>query len=933
MKGASPMRRITLLLLITGSLLAPVAVASASSFPVTNTADSGVDSLRQAIINANFNPGKDSIPINVTGRIELQSALPGITGDLDIAGLGQSLLDVHRAAGAAEFSVFEIRSSAVEPTVSISGLTISGGKQAIGGGIFNTGTLSLTRVTVSGNEASLDGGGIFSNAPLSLHESLITGNVVKVSGGAAGAIVNGGGVFAFPGKTLIIDSTIADNRAEASASAGVVRAEGAGALLADGGAIEQSTIAGNLAKATGSTDTTAVGGGLIAKGTRLTGMTITGSTITANRAEAATVAGANLFGNATKVRDTIVSNPSGGSNCAIVGSAGGSEGFNIDDGASCAFNQPTDHSNTNPLLAPTLRFNGGPTPNLALSSGSPALDQGKAFGATVDQRGRARPSDLAAIANAPGGDGSDIGAFELPGPPPPALLYAAGDEFPLAKVATIKTQSNALLGEPFSLEPPSFAPIAIALTPNGKTAYTANIGDDDVSAIDTGTELPGSPIALRSATSSHAIAISPDGSRAYVANQLSDNVSVIDTATNAELPGSPIVVPKVGLITPTPKAIAISPDGKRLYVAEGSFDLLYVIDTQTNAVTSIDLEPAISGAVLGSSAIAISPDGKRAYLTSTAREEVIVIDTQTNAVVGQPIKAGIANPSAIAISPDGSRAYVANRNAGSAGTLAVIDTQTNAVIGSVPVGVDPSAVAISPDGSRLYVANPADHDVTAIDAKTDQPLPGSPIQLGASFIPNALTVGPDQGPVASFRIPATLRLGAPLGPDASASHDPDGSVSAFAWDFGDGAKASGPSPQHPYTALGTYNVTLNVADNEGCSTNQIFTGQTASCNGSAAAKASQAVKVVLPAVKVSCPRKAKPKRCRVKLQVVTKKRHGKAETKLAKAKLKAGKSKLISLRPRRAFIATIGRARRVLVKETVKIGRQQKTRVRRLVVR
>jgi hypothetical protein len=59
-----------------------------------------------------------------------------------------------------------------------------------------------------------------------------------------------------------------------------------------------------------------------------------------------------------------------------------------------------------------LAFNGGPTQTHALKRDSPAIDHGKAFGSTTDQRGWVRPMDDAHIANAPGGDGSDIGAVE-----------------------------------------------------------------------------------------------------------------------------------------------------------------------------------------------------------------------------------------------------------------------------------------------------------------------------------------------------------------------------------------------------------------------------------------------------------------------------------------------------------------------------------------
>jgi hypothetical protein len=50
---------------------------------------------------------------------------------------------------------------------------------------------------------------------------------------------------------------------------------------------------------------------------------------------------------------------------------------------------------------------------------------------------------------------------------------------------------------------------------------------------------------------------------------------------------------------------------------------------------------------------------------------------------------------------------------------------------------------------------------------------------------------------------------------ADGSYDPDGSVVAWRWDFGDGTGATDPSPVHTYAAPGQYTVTLTVTDNSG----------------------------------------------------------------------------------------------------------------------
>lgn len=74
----------------------------------------------------------------------------------------------------------------------------------------------------------------------------------------------------------------------------------------------------------------------------------------------------------------------------------------------------------------------------------------------------------------------------------------------------------------------------------------------------------------------------------------------------------------------------------------------------------------------------------------------------------------------------------------------------------------------------------------------------------------------NQPPVASFTA-STSGLTASF--DGSASSDPDGTISSYAWDFGDGsAPANTRTASRTYGAGGSYEVTLTVTDNAGAST-------------------------------------------------------------------------------------------------------------------
>lgn len=53
--------------------------------------------------------------------------------------------------------------------------------------------------------------------------------------------------------------------------------------------------------------------------------------------------------------------------------------------------------------------------------------------------------------------------------------------------------------------------------------------------------------------------------------------------------------------------------------------------------------------------------------------------------------------------------------------------------------------------------------------------------------------------------------------DATPSYDPDGNITSYLWDFGDGGAGSGPVVDHTYETDGEYVVKLTVIDSQGLS--------------------------------------------------------------------------------------------------------------------
>lgn len=75
-----------------------------------------------------------------------------------------------------------------------------------------------------------------------------------------------------------------------------------------------------------------------------------------------------------------------------------------------------------------------------------------------------------------------------------------------------------------------------------------------------------------------------------------------------------------------------------------------------------------------------------------------------------------------------------------------------------------------------------------------------------------VAAAPNQPPTSDFSVVKSL-LSVTF--DGSAAADSDGTITGYAWDYGDGTNDTGKTPAHTYEAAGTYSVTLVVTDDDG----------------------------------------------------------------------------------------------------------------------
>ena len=241
-------------------------------------------------------------------------------------------------------------------------------------------------------------------------------------------------------------------------------------------------------------------------------------------------------------------------------------------------------------------------------------------------------------------------------------------------------------------------PYSVAVNPAGTHVYVANRGSADVSVIDTLTNTVTDTVRVE--TNPCGVAVNPEGTLVYVANSGSNSVSVIDTSNNT--------VTDTVTVGTNPYGVAVNPEGTLVYVANRGSNSASVIDTSTNTVTTT--------VTVGSSpyGVAVNPAGTLVYVSNYGSNSVSVIDTSTNTVTAT-VTVG-SSPRGVAVNPAGTHVYVANFGSNS---VSVIDTSTNTVTDTVTVGTSPFGVAVNPAGTHVYVANYNSNNVSVIDTSTN----------------------------------------------------------------------------------------------------------------------------------------------------------------------------------------------------------------------
>ena len=414
------------------SALALGALQSATQAAEVTLSNPSETDFRAAIEAANRTPEADTISFaSVAFEVELTQALPEIVGTLTIdtqPGAAEVRIVCQQTLDKFRFFTVPLGANLTLRNLDLAGAYFS----ESGGAVDNRGTLQLSNCRLRQHGGASNGGAItnFGGTVNVSHCTFLLNGTVENGRGAAilnsngndktGVLVvsqsifstNGGGVtgaIANEGDLFVTRSTFDNNAAYSNSSSTI---GGGGAIYNEGNAdIVHCTLTRNSSHRNG--------GAIYNVGT----LRLFSSTLTQNNAGGA---GNDVYheGNSTIVGNSIFGTRGVGFNYEAVGPGAQSAGFNLCVTSNDILNQDTDLVRTEPNFeSDSPADNGGPTPTLALRPDSPAIDKGNSadiaqFGAPVttastDQRGERRIFDRPYVTNAGGGNGSDIGAFEV----------------------------------------------------------------------------------------------------------------------------------------------------------------------------------------------------------------------------------------------------------------------------------------------------------------------------------------------------------------------------------------------------------------------------------------------------------------------------------------------------------------------------------------
>ncbi|HKS04936.1 MAG TPA: hypothetical protein VJR92_01375 [Gemmatimonadaceae bacterium] len=179
------------------------------------------------------------------------------------------------------------------------------------------------------------------------------------------------------------------------------------------------------------------------------------------------------------------------------------------------------------------------------------------------------------------------------------------------------------------------------------------------------------------AAGSHMVAVTADGKRAFTSNVGAGSTTEIDLVTKSFV--------RTIAVAPRSEGIAVAPNGATVWAGSNTNGTVSIIDTKTGAIAD-----TLKGFSLPYR-LATSDDGKIAIICDPQGDKIVVADIAQRKVLWS--LDGIGSPRGVNIAADGKTAFV---TLAADNTMGIVDLEARKLTRKIPVGSSPDGVWYGP---------------------------------------------------------------------------------------------------------------------------------------------------------------------------------------------------------------------------------------------
>jgi YVTN family beta-propeller protein len=278
--------------------------------------------------------------------------------------------------------------------------------------------------------------------------------------------------------------------------------------------------------------------------------------------------------------------------------------------------------------------------------------------------------------------------------PSPALLVLNKSDNAMAVV-------NPANGKVIGTVPVGRNPHELAVSEDGKLAFSSNMQGNSISVIDLTTLKEIHRVDLPNLRTPHGLFFA--GGKLYFTAQGDNSIARYDPMTNQ-------VDWKQDSGQSGTHMLVMTKDMNKIFTSNMTSDSIGMFQRSPGQQ---DFKLSIIQVGKGPEAIDLSPDGKQVWTATGGDSHVAIIDA-ANATLIETVHIPMQRANRLKFTPDGKKVLISDSGNGD---LVIVDTASHKETKRLKIGENCEGILIQPDGSRAYIASERNNFVGVVDLK------------------------------------------------------------------------------------------------------------------------------------------------------------------------------------------------------------------------